>query len=1179
MARRAVTGALLITLALSPAWACVARETQDAPSGDGRERAYRSNNLGVALLEQFNYDAAAAAFREALRVDPAVAIAHLNLSLALLYLPDLAGAAREATEAARLLPLAPQPPYVLGLVARAENRNAEARTFFERVRGMDPRDSGSATHLAQILLQERNYDEAIALLQPVVADEPTNVTALYNLGLALSRGGQPEEGRRMMDRSQTVRAGGYGTTLSNGYLEQGRYAEGIASTGAEPGLVDAAEASAVFAPANLVAGPVTTGVAPSPFGRLFTADGLSGGGARGIAAGVGGGLTLVDVDRNGSLDLVVVSATAQRLWRNDGRGTFTDATSGSGLDTSPAQAVGLGCVAGDVDNDGLPDLFVLRYGASSLYHNDGNGRFSDVTARAGLTPYPFLAGAAALVDVDHDGDLDLVIAGLADLRSLPPGRARRFPDEFAAAPLRLQRNNGDGTFTDITRAAGLGVTTRATAVVPTDFDNRRDIDLLVVNRVGAPMLFKNQRDGTFRDVAREVGLAEAVHDADRITSVATGDTNKDDAPDFFFGRDGAAGLLVRSDGRGRFSVAAVDGSHDAAASQIFDYDNDGLADLVTWSAAGPRVTRNLGSRWVDVTAGAVPAGRPGSTGPPLSPRLLAVADINGDGTRDMLVGGPGGSVAVWRNSGDARNAFVRVPLRGRVSNRSGVGAKVQVRAGSLLERLEVSAATPAVAPADVLFGLGRRVGADVVRVLWPSGVLQAEYAGPAGPGVAPMVAPVPLAREIAIEELDRKPSSCPFLYTWNGHRFEFVTDFMGGGELGLWHPPGTVVAADPLEFVRIRGDQLRPKDGRYEIRVTNELEETLYVDRLQLLSIAHPAEVDVFPNEGLTDPPKPSRLFTVRNQRPVARALDHDGQDVTGRVARVDRQYPDGFALMPFRGYAAQHTLTLDLGPMTGPTALLLTGWTDYAFSSDNVAASHAGLSLSPPALQIKDATGVWRTALGDIGIPVGRPQTVVVDLSHLLRPGEHLVRISTNMRIYWDQILTAGITSGGELPRPLQPLTQQLRERGFSMPLRPDGHEPETYDYSQVSTRSPWKTMAGRFTRVGGVGPLLASTDDQFVVSKPGDEMVLSFDAAGEAPLPSGWTRTFLLMADGFSKEMDINSASPDHVEPLPFHGMTRYPPRAPESEPNRAARQQYRDRYNTRLSPPWLPRIEPVK
>jgi len=90
---------------------------------------------------------------------------------------------------------------------------------------------------------------------------------------------------------------------------------------------------------------------------------------------------------------------------------------------------------------------------------------------------------------------------------------------------------------------------------------------------------------------------------------------------------------------------------------------------------------------------------------------------------------------------------------------------------------------------------------------------------------------------------------------------------------------------------------------------------------------------------------------------------------------------------------------------------------------------------------------------------------------------------------------------------------------------------------------------------------------------------MVLSFDAAGEAPLPSGWTRTFLLMADGFSKEMDINSASPDHVEPLPFHGMTRYPPLSTESEPNRAARQEYRDRYNTRRSRPWLSRIDPGK
>src|SRR2546426_9225384 len=124
-----------------------------------------------------------------------------------------------------------------------------------------------------------------------------------------------------------------------------------------------------------------------------------------------------------------------------------------------------------------------------------------------------------------------------------------------------------------------------------------------------------------------------------------------------------------------------------------------------------------------------------------------------------------------------------------------------MRAGSLSARLETSAATPAVAPADVVFGLGAWSAADVARVLWPSGILQTETPGAASP-------------VLTIEELNRKPSSCPFLFTWNGRRFEFVTDFMGGGEMGDWEAPGKYDTPDPVEYVRIRGDQLIAKDGR-----------------------------------------------------------------------------------------------------------------------------------------------------------------------------------------------------------------------------------------------------------------------------------------------------------------------------------------------------------------------------
>ena len=200
-----------------------------------------------------------------------------------------------------------------------------------------------------------------------------------------------------------------------------------------------------------------------------------------------------------------MSPVEQHLYRNDA-GKFTEVTAQSGALNAKFTGTGVGAVAGDYDNDGKPDLFVIRDGSLSLYHNDG-GKFSDVTAAAGITAYPYLPSSAAFVDVDHDGDLDIFIAGLADLsKRAERWRCTVFPDDFAGAPNRLLRNDGNGKFTDITAAAKLDRIGHTTAVVPTDFNNKRDIDLLVANYGKAPELFSNLRDGSFRNVAAEVGL-------------------------------------------------------------------------------------------------------------------------------------------------------------------------------------------------------------------------------------------------------------------------------------------------------------------------------------------------------------------------------------------------------------------------------------------------------------------------------------------------------------------------------------------------------------------------------------------------------------------------------------------------------------------------------------------------
>ena len=1097
-----------------------------APTGSGAEDAYRANNVGVALLEQFRYEEAVASFQKALALGPSLAVVRANLAIALFNAQRVEEAKKEAQEAARLLPGLAQTHYTLGLAARSAGATEEARAAFGRVAEIDPADVGARVNLGQILMQERRYPEAAAEFKAALDAEPFSSTAAYNLGLALARAGRSEESQAAMDRFRQLREGGYGTTIGQSYPDQGRYAEAIVSTGAEPELVDRSTPPAGFV--DVTAKRIARASPPA---------------ARAAAGPEAGGVLLADLDGDGRLDLFVAGPDGQHVYQNRSTG-FVLSSADWGL---ASDVPGTGAVAADYDNDEKTDLLVLRAAGLTLLHNDG-GRFKDRTTESGLPTAGMPAATAAFVDADHDGDLDVALG--------------------SGTALALFQNDGTGKFKDVTAAAGLAGRGGSAVLVPTDFDNRRDVDLLFARPGAAPALYQNRRDGTFRDVAADVGLSGSA----AFQCVAAGDLNKDSVTDFFFGVDGAPDLLALSDGKGRFKAGpAPTGSSGTLRALVLDYDNDGLLDIIGFTRRGPRLLRNLGAEWADATASAF-GPRSGAWAETTAAPALAAGDLDGDGDTDLVLRLASGELRLLDNDG-GRNHSLPVRLAGLVSNRTGTGAKVEVRAGSLHQKLETYAATPAPAPADVVFGLGSRVAADAVRVLWPSGVLQTELM--TGP---PASASPPVVAAFLIKELDRKPSSCPFLYAWNGRRFEFVTDFLGGGEMGYWHGPGHYSTPDPDEYVRIREDQLRARDGRYELRVTNELEEAVFLDRLSLLAVPHPADVELFPDEGMRSTPPAFRLLAVRDPRAPRAAVDENGRDLLPTLRALDHSFAGGFPLRRIRGYAEEHALVLDLGPEAGDDAvLLLTGWTDYAFSSDNVAAHQAGLSLSPPRLDVEEAPGRWRTVVEEIGIPVGRPQTVPVQMAGRWRGPARRVRIVTNMRIYWDQARVGRSVPFAQEAARLEPARGDLRERGFAAAVSPDGREPFSYDYDRVSRVSPWKVLPGRYTRVGDVRELLTAADDMYVISPPGDELAVSFDARGLPPLPAGWTRTYLLHADGFSKEMDIHSASPDVLEPLPYHGMPGYPYAPPAAYPLTPERAAYLERYNTRVVRAPMARLEP--
>jgi tetratricopeptide (TPR) repeat protein len=1086
------------------------RSQRGSPAADTREAAYRANNLGVGLLEQFAYDRAIAAFREALQIDPAVRLARINLAIASFYAGRVEEAAANARAAQEDYPEAPEPAYLLGLIARAGGQPDEAIRQFERVLEVDPDDAGARINLAMTLLDQRRYQEAATLAESALDVEPYNATAAYTAAMAVTRMGDAAAAARALLRFEQLRAAPYAITYSQSYLEQGRYAEALASTGAEAGLATTAMPAVTFS-------DVTT--------TLLGTAGGSGGPATGA-------VTLADVDGDGDLDLVGGGASL-RLLRND-RSRFVDISAAA----FPSPLTGIvGIAAGDLNNDQRADLLALTLEAAHLLVQDAEGRF--LTAQR-LDGPRGRARTGALADTDHDGDLDVLLAGTVVV---------------------VLQNNGNGTFTDVTAAARFAAGAGVVAVTPTDFDNRRDIDFVLAATGRRPMVFRNLRTGAFEDVGPLVGVPGAAD----YTSMAAGDVNTDGFTDLLLGRESAPAVWMLSERAGRYRATdASAATRGLTAAQLFDYDNDGLVDVFAFVNGRPSLFRNAGGEWREhaaALAGIQPVVPPQSSVP-----AVAAGDLDLDGDTDVVGVFRGGGLRIWRNEGGNANRSVRVALTGRASNRAGLGAKVEVRAGSLYQRVETASATPPVTPADITIGLGRRPAADAIRVLWPSGVLQTEIPEPAtGASVA----------RIALTELDRRPSSCPYLFTWNGERFEFVTDFLGGGEMGyLEAPPAHRNTPDPDEYVRIADTQLRERNGRFEIRVTNELEEVLFLDHVALLPVAHPADAEVFPDEGLRLRPAPLKTYIVRQAHPPRAALDEHGHDVLASVSHRDRRFVDDFALAGVRGYAREHTLTLDLASAPRRSArertvLLLTGWTDYAFSSDNVSAHQAGLTLVPPALQVETSDGTWETVTPDVGIPVGRPQTLVVDVTPY---ASRRVRILTSMRVYWDQILVGAATSDAPVPVPVSLLGAELRWRGFSKEVSFGGH-PLSYDYRSVSPATPWKLMPGRYTREGDVQDLLGAADDRFVISRPGDEVVLSFDASALPPLAEGMRRTFLLYSVGFSKEMDLHSASPDGVLPIPFRAMRAYPFSLPERYPH----PQDLETFHTRTVPRAIPTLLP--
>jgi enediyne biosynthesis protein E4 len=482
-----------------------------------------------------------------------------------------------------------------------------------------------------------------------------------------------------------------------------------------------------------------------------------------IVESMSGGVALFDYDNDGRLDIYLVNSltvelvkskgkTKSVLYRNNGDGTFSDVTGKAGVGNV---GWGMGVAVADYNNDGFEDLYVTCVGPNRLFKNNGDGTFSDVTDRAGVGDPRWSAGAA-FFDYDADGRLDLFVSNYVafDFQNLPEfGKGKLC--QYKGIPVQcgprglpgdgdsLYHNNGDGTFADVTKKAGVADPNGfyGLGVIASDFDDDGLIDLFVANDSTPNFHYKNNGDGTFKEVGFTSGTAVNENGSEQGSmGVTVGDYNHDGRLDLFVTNfDDDYNTLYRNDGRGSFTdvshaarVAAVSLPFVGWGTKFFDYDNDGWVDLfVANGHVYPQIPSYRQRNFVhrnnrDGTFSDAPAPLGALAPEKRVGRGAAFGDLDNDGDVDIVLNNLDGAAQVLRNEGGSANNSVLVKLVGTKSNRGAVGARVKVVAGDLVQADEVRSGDSYLSQSDTRlhFGLEKRAKVDLIEVRWPGGAVE-----------------------------------------------------------------------------------------------------------------------------------------------------------------------------------------------------------------------------------------------------------------------------------------------------------------------------------------------------------------------------------------------------------------------------------------------------------------------